>query len=127
MLSTIACPVFSKVVILYRDSDFRGVHSGWAGGQADAVEEALRYQRQFEVFHEMYKVRDFHLVLCADVWDRMGEYAVWLLKQAVAAEKAKGGFDELFPEPLAIPSPRGSRPDPPDSFRDGSPIPWVSL
>ena len=54
----------------------------------------------------MHKVRAFQLVLCADVWDGVGKYVVRVLEQAVAAEKAKRGFDGLFPEPLVVYSPR---------------------
>ena len=56
----------------------------------------------------MRKIRDFQLVVCADTWDVVGEYTVGVLKQAVAAEKVKRGFDGTFLEPLVIHSPRGS-------------------
>jgi len=122
MLSTVMSPVFSEVVIAYQDYDIRSVHSG---GQSDM--DVRWFGGQFKVFREMHKVRDFHLVLCADVWHFMKEYTVWRLKQAVAAERAKGGFGELFPEPLVIPSPRGSCPDRSEGVCTGSPIPWVPL
>jgi len=63
---------------------------------------------RLQVFREMYKVRDFELVLCADVWHRLGEQAIGELNQAVAAEKAEGGFDNLSSEPLVTYSPRRS-------------------
>jgi len=66
------------------------------------VEEASWHRRQFEVFREMRKVRSFRLVLCVDVWDRVGEYAKQVLKQAVVVERAEVGFDGLFPEPLLV-------------------------
>jgi len=126
-LSTVVSPVFSQVTIVYWDRDFCGVHSGWTDGQADMAEEASWYHRQFEAFHVIHKVRDFRLVLCADVWDYKREYAVWLLKQAVAAERTKGGFDEHFSEPLVVPSLRGSRPDLSQDSYASTPIPWVPL
>ena len=61
--------------------------------------EALRHHRRFEVFREVCKVRDFRLVLNATVWDPVGEYSVRMLKEAVAEEKAKGGFDDFLSEP----------------------------
>ena len=57
----------------------------------------------------MCKVRNFQLVLCADVWDHMGKYSVRVLEEAVAAEKAMGGFSNDFLEPLVFCSVRGSR------------------
>ena len=38
-------------------------------------------------------------MLCADVWDGVRECSVQALKEAVAAEKAEGGFDSNFLEP----------------------------
>ena len=64
--------------------------------------EALWHRGLFKVFHEMHAVRDFRLVLCADVWDRVGEYTVGVLKQAVAAERAAKRLDYLPLEPLAV-------------------------
>lgn len=60
----------------------------------------------------MHHYRNFQLVLCADVWDGAGDYAVRSLEQAVAVEKAKGGFNGALPEPLVIYRPRGSRQNP---------------
>ena len=59
------------------------------------------------MFREAHKVQNFRLVLCADVCDCMGEYSVQELENAVAAEKASGGFDSIFTEPLVTYSPRG--------------------
>ena len=56
-------------------------------------------------------MRDFRLVLCADVWDRGGEYSVQALKGAVAAEKARGMFDGFSSEPVVVHSPRVSPAD----------------
>ena len=38
----------------------------------------------------------------------MGEYSVRVLKRAVAAEKAKGMFDNFFSEPMVIRNPRAT-------------------
>ena len=54
-------------------------------------------------------MRDFQLILCADIWDPVGEYAVRMLKEAVAEERAKGGFNVFLSEPLVIYRPWRSR------------------
>ena len=85
--------------------------------QADREEEALCYHQQFGVFRETHKVRDFRLVLYADIWHRAGEYLVRVLVEAVAAERAKGGFDNFFPEPSVIYRPREFQGDLSEDFR----------
>jgi len=47
-------------------------------------------------------------VLCADVWDSLGEYTVGVLRQAVSVEKEAKRLDYLPFEPLVIHNPRGS-------------------
>ena len=118
-LSTIASPVFSDVTVLYRDYDIRGaysphpnVHPPQKMSQAELAREAKLHLARFGMYRAMHEVRDFRLVLCADVWDGVGEYAVRMLKEAVVAEKVARGFD-TFPEPEVTYSPRLSRPMPP--------------
>lgn len=104
-LSTIRSPVFSEVIVFYRDCDFRGVQRRWHPGrdplcpvsEHGEAQEALWYHKQFEVFREIHKVRDFRLVLRADVWERVGWYALKALDQAVAAEDEKGGSTAVSP------------------------------
>ena len=74
----------------------------------EITEEASWHRLLFEAFREMYAVQDFQLVLCADVWDRLGGYAVESLKRAVAAEKAENRLDSMHTEPLVVYNPRGS-------------------
>jgi len=116
-LSTITSPVFTELTAIYRDYDFRGVEPSWPDQPclrerlpAEEVEEALWHCRLFKAFRTIREIRDFRLVLCADVWHRVGGYSVRVLKEAVAAEKARRGFDDIFPEPLVIYSPRAVRP-----------------
>ena len=116
VLSTITSPTFLEVIVLYRDYDFHAVipprrgdcHTYYRTSESD-VREPLWHYRLFEVFREMHEIRKFRLVLCADVWDRVGKYTMQALKQAVAAEKARRGLDDIFPEPLVVCSPRRSR------------------
>jgi len=107
-LSTVQSPVLFKVVVLYRDYDFRGVRPKqdptWPPlremSQVETTEEASRHHRRFKLFRKVRKVREFRLVLCADVWEPIREYSVQMLKEAVTAEKAKKGFDNFFSKPL---------------------------
>lgn len=91
----------------------------------DEVENSW-HDRRFKAFREMHKVREFQLVLRVEVWDRLGEYAMRLMEDAVAAERVKRGFDNTSPEPLVILRPRGSS----QEFLEcvSSPlIPWFPL
>ena len=110
VLSTITCSVSFEVIVFYRSYDF---YDAWSVLRVDptplaqiAGEAAWRH-RQFETFREARKVRDFQLELCADVCDRMEMYSVRELENAVAVEKASGGFDSIFTEPLVTYSPHG--------------------
>ena len=113
-LSTVTSPAFSEVIVFYRDCDFRGVESTWpehtypfrwvSETEIKAAPEWW-YHNQFEAFRKMQKVRDFQLVLCADVWERVGEDVVRALKRAISAEKAKGEFNGPFSEPVLIYNP----------------------
>ena len=119
-LSTITSPVFTEVTALYREYHFCGVELPWSDRPrlrrrtlAEKAEEASWHSRWFEAFQRMHKVRDFRLVLCADVWEEVGEYSVRSLKEAVAGEEARRGFDLNFPKPAVIYKPQASRPKPP--------------
>jgi len=119
-LSTIRSPVFSKVIVFYRDFDFFGIDTPWSGltlrqpRRKEVEVEAKEHSIRFMTIRSIRYKRHFQLVLCADVWDGAGEFAVRSLEQAVAAEKERGGFDWVFPEPLVIYRPRGSRQNPID-------------
>ena len=62
----------------------------------------------------MHRLRDFRLVLCAEVWDCVGEYTMRVLRRAVAAEKTGKRLKYFSSEPLVIYSPRGS----PEMYRN---------
>jgi hypothetical protein len=131
VLSTITSPVFSKVIIVYRDYDFCQLHAAWDIGTnplrgalpVEIAVEASRHHMWFKAFREMHKVREFRLMLCADVWDCAGVYAVCTLQQAVAAEKAQRGFDGVFSEPLVISRPRGSSAEVSEQLHAGTSTP----
>ena len=117
VLSTITSPIFSEVVFIYRDFDFAGITPRLPHVQsifrdptpAQKADEALFHTQLFTAFREMRSaVPDVQLVLCADVWDCIGEYAMGVLKQAVAVEKAAKRLDYLPSEPLVIFRPQGA-------------------
>jgi len=105
VLSTIKSPVFSEVVVVYRDYDIHGLPSA-----AITAGTPRSYYVLFAALREMNNVRPFHMVLCADVWDRVVVDAVRALEQAVTAERVKVGFGDFPSEPLVISRPRGSSP-----------------
>ena len=134
-LSTIKSPVFSEVVVFYRDYDFgfRGPHytPRWRTPRRmspnEIAEDASLHGGRFEVLRKMHQVRDFRLVLCADVWDRVGVNSVRMLERAVVAEMAKGGFDNIYSKPMVVYRPRGSRPEISEEGWAKLPLPWASL
>jgi len=117
-LSTSTSTTYLNVVVIYLDHDFRGINPPGHPDQlnlremseADTEEETSRHSRRFEVLREVHKVRGFQLVLCAQVWDPVGEYSVRMLKAAVADERAKGGFDDFRLDPFVTYCPQRFRP-----------------
>ena len=65
-------------------------------------ENSLHHVGQFKVLSEVYKVREFRLILCADVHDRIVERAVGVLERIVKTEKENGRLDYLPCGPLII-------------------------
>lgn len=116
VLSTTTSPAL-EVVVVYREYDFCGVrHPEYPTfppvcrvSPDERAREASQHRRQLGVFRELRKLRGFRLVLCADVWHCIVEHSVRVLEEAVAMERAKGGFDIDFPEPLVIYRPRESQ------------------
>ena len=110
-------------MVIYRWYNFRGIRNlrfdavrrplchicGLTEGER--AEEALQHRRQFMVFREAQKVRDFQLVLRAEVWDDVGGCSVGVLKRAVATEKAEGVLDDFSFEPAVVYSYRASGAD----------------
>jgi hypothetical protein len=102
VLSTVTSPALD-VVIVYRDSDLGCSSPGSAypcscrWGEADVG--LPRFKRQFGMFREMHKTRDFRLVLCADVIGHTADHATRRLKSIV---KANGGLGYLRHKPSII-------------------------
>ena len=102
-LSSIDPSTSCMVVLIYQDPCFRGIKTGgrsvWPHlrelSHDDRTEEAAMHHQRFEFLRELHKVRDFRVRLCACVWGPVVEYAVQGLKEAVAVERARKGFDEF--------------------------------
>lgn len=90
VLSTIESPVFSRVSVIYLQSDFLA---------GSIMQHSAKH---FELFRGMHQIRGFRLVLHADVREPLEGWVVQKLKDVVAAEKARGGF----PEPAVTSAPR---------------------
>ena len=138
-LSTIKSPVFSEIVVVYLDYAIRGALPFINPGSPPISRvsrdkrawDGARHRLRFGVFRKVHKVREFRLVLCADVWEGVEEYSLRILKQEVEVEKARRGFNGAFSEPLVISSPRGGCP-PHAEFCDaagmsGYPVTWTPL
>jgi hypothetical protein len=75
-LSTILSPVFSEVTVFYRDLDFQGAQSPRLSERPirhplspdESAEGALYHEQRLNVFRTMHEVRNFQLLLYADVW-----------------------------------------------------------
>ena len=111
MLSTITSPLPLDVIIDYDDVDVHRVQDLAAGPRAfshplileDVItKNVLGHEQRFKQFQEMYRVREFRLVLCADVSHHTVGLAVKTLKHLVRAEKEKGKLGYLSCEPLII-------------------------
>ena len=109
--STITSSVFAEVIVHFRDTDFfcMGYH---LCGPPDFCSLVSSCRGVFEVLHEMHGIRDFKLVLCADVWGYIAERAARQLKRAVADHWVNMESDSLSPRPLVASSSRGFLPAP---------------
>jgi len=141
VLSTVTSPVPPKIVIIYREYNFPDLKPASYGqrwrlrpGRSlpwswDGKVTGISWPRvRFGTLREIHEVRNFQLELCADVWGGVGEYAVQSLRQAVAVEEARRGFDDTFPEPLVFCRPRVFHGEYMlEAEKDGSSDPWIPL
>lgn len=106
MLSTIASTLPLDVVVTCWHLDLDFYVWSWMEPEYPSPEKraanAIHHRGRFKVFNEMYKVREFLLVLFADVLDCIAERAMGVLEYAVAVERTKGGLDCLLYEPVVI-------------------------
>ena len=92
VLSSITSPMPLDVVIFYEDHDFAQVEfcvrCHLEGCYRHPWDRRDRYARNNElrVLHEMHRVRDFRLVLCANVSDDMTEHAAQSLECILEVE-----------------------------------------
>jgi len=108
LLSSVTSSAPLDVIIIYRDIDLsimphcprcdsepvRRCHSWRKPRDRDAC-----FQHQFRVFREMHSIRDFRLVLCADVFDCTVEDGIEILERIV---KVMGGLDHPGQKPLIV-------------------------
>jgi len=110
VLSTVTPVVHLKIRLFHGDLHFCGVgswRSGWPRlSEAEREMKASQYHLQFEVLRKVHKVRSFQLELRVSVWGHFGEESVRMLEEAIAKEKAKGGFDEFPCKPSVVYTPQ---------------------
>ena len=113
VLSTVPPTVPLDVVIVYREVDLGGIRGCWLQCTSDPVcfrhrssegreADVQRHKQQFKVFREVHDARDFRLVLCADVYDCMVDFAIQTLEHNVYSTEVNGGLEYLLYAPLII-------------------------
>ena len=109
VLSTIPSNRPLDVVITYQNFDVDHHVLTWTKpvrvydtSKEERAKNVQHHQERFKVFNEMYGVREFRLVFCADVLDCIAKCAMRVLGGIVEAERKKGGLDYLACEPLII-------------------------
>ena len=112
VLSSVTSPGPLDAVIIYQDYDFtyyppckrcnlEPLHSHHCF--QDIMDKLiLDRQRQLKVFREMHSVRDFRLVLCADISGNSVGRATKTLEHIVRAEKVEGRTDYFLYKPLIV-------------------------
>ena len=98
-LSTIRSPVFADIIIIYEDDDISGAHISstiaFIHAPIGRDYSMERNGQMFEMLREMRRIRDFGLVLCADVWGYIRERAMRELEWVVSTERERGGLGDL--------------------------------
>ena len=113
MLSTIASSLSLDVVVIYRDVDLDFFAPSWKEPEYTSPRRSTKnvvdHRERFKVFSEMYRAREFRLVLCANVPNCIAKCAMRVLKRVVEAERTSGRLDYLLYEPLVISELRAPR------------------
>ena len=109
VLSSVIPSTPLDLVVIYREMDLSSMpHCSWCDSalirspRCPRTEEALRFQHQFKVFHEIHSARDFRLVLCADVFDCMIEDSIEKLEYFAKAEEVTWGLGYLPKRPQIL-------------------------
>ena len=113
VLSSIPPPVPLDIVILYRDHDLGARLDCELCKPTKPVCFGHSFPRQWDfyaqccrqtlkVFREMHSVRDFRLILCADVFDCVGGGAIYILEGIVREDEANGGLNHPAHKPMII-------------------------
>ena len=102
-ISTIKSPAFSRVDLIYQADDFHFLGNPWLTGHR--LEKSMSQDTRFGLLRGAREAREFSPVLRVDIQGPFGDYVLRMLKEVVAAEKARGGFDDFFPEPLVTSDP----------------------
>ena len=111
VLSSVAPSVPLDIVVIYRDIDISDMpHCSWCKlelarlryPRREPRDRVAHFQHQSRVFREMHSVRNFRLVLCADVFDCMVEDGINTLERIAKMEEAIGGLDYPRQKPLII-------------------------
>ena len=110
MLSTTVPPLPLDIVIVYSEDEFCSYVYSWRNPFS------VKYQPL--VLSGMHRMREFQLVLCADVLDCIAEYAVQVLERTVGVERKHGGLGYLLPKALVISEIRSPRSRPIDDRVD---------
>ena len=123
VLSTVTSPFLLDLLITYsgfvvychmpRNSRARHVLP------SQRAAEALNHRVRFKVYSEMYAVREFRLVICADVLGDAIEDTVRALECILEKERKNGGLDYLPCEPSIFTEMRSLRTRPMDSLIGG--------
>jgi hypothetical protein len=64
------------------------------------VKEVSLHRGIFGVFRKTHKARGFQLRLCASVCGSVGEEPLRILEDAIAEERAEGGFNDFLYDPF---------------------------
>ena len=74
----------------------------WGVSPSKRAAEALVHQERFKLFSEMHMLREFRLVLCADVPDHVAEVVTRALERVLEAVRKNGGLGQLPRQSLVI-------------------------
>ena len=95
VLSTAAPSLLLDVVIIYKEAEFGYRWDQENTGPLSADKKAgivKQHLEWFKVLREMYSVRNFRLVLCADVIELVEKHAMGILERVVEVEESNGGL-----------------------------------